>query len=276
MFVLSAPSRRFKFSCAAVALATSALIAQSWAEEPQVDTALIVSVDVSNSVDAERYKLQMEGIASALEDPGVIDAIATGPNGGILFSMVTWADKPAIALPWTRITSKAEALALAKRVRKLPQQGGEFTCMTRMLRSANDKIVPQIPAKALRVVIDVSGDGPDNCNAEEPISQVRDELIANGVTINGLPILVETPEGMSSLLPKAVPGAMHPLEEWYRSNVKGGNNSFVLSANGYSDFGRAIRQKFVIEISGLTTKESKQASVQMPNTQPPNTPLSTD
>ncbi len=253
--------KMFQFPFAALILASAAWGLSSWsfAEDAPVDTALIVSVDVSNSVDAERYKLQMEGIAKALEDPGVIDAIATGPNGGILFSMVTWADKPAMVLPWVRITTKAEALALAKRVRKLPQQGGEFTCMTRMLRSANDKIVPQIPAKALRVVIDVSGDGPDNCNADEPIASVRDELVANGVTINGLPILVESPEG-SSLLPKAVPGAMHPLENWYRSNVMGGNGSFVLPANGYGDFGRAIRQKFVIEISGLASR-SQQAAI---------------
>jgi len=220
-------------------------VAQS---DVQVDTALMVSVDVSNSVDAERYQLQMEGIAKALEDPSVVEAIVGGPNGGILFSMVTWADRPSIVLPWTHITNKEEAAAVAQRVRTMPHQGGEFTCMTRMLRSVNDKIVPQIPARALRVVVDVSGDGPDNCNAEEPILGVRDELVASGVTINGLPILVDTSK--TPQLPKAEPGGPHPLETWYRQNVMGGPGSFVLPANGYSDFGRAIRQKFVIEISG--------------------------
>jgi hypothetical protein len=220
-----------------------------------VDTALIVSVDVSNSVDDARYKLQMEGIAKALEDPGVIEAITGGSSGGILFSMVTWADKPAFVIPWIRIANKADALAAAQRVRKLPHQGGEFTCMTRMLRSANDKIVPQIPAKAARVIIDVSGDGPDNCNADEPIEKVRDELVANGVTINGLPILLDTPEA-GALLPKAVPGGKPPLEQWYRQHVMAGPGSFVLPALGYSDFERAIRQKFVIEMSGIVPPTS--------------------
>jgi hypothetical protein len=215
-----------------------------------VDTALIVSVDVSNSVDVARYKLQMEGIAKALEDPGVIEVITGGSSGGILFSMVTWADKPAFVIPWIRIANKADALAAAQSVRKLPHQGGEFTCMTRMLRSANDKIVPQIPAKAARVIIDVSGDGPDNCNADEPIEKVRDELVASGVTINGLPILLDTPEA-GALLPKAVPGGKPPLEQWYRQHVMAGPGSFVLPALGYSDFERAIRQKFVIEMSGI-------------------------
>ena len=219
-------------------------------ELPPVDTALVVSVDVSNSVDEARYKLQMEGIAKALEDPGVIEAITGGSSGGILFSMVTWADKPAFVIPWIRIANKADAFAAAQRVRKLPHQGGEFTCMTRMLRSANDKIVPQIPAKASRIVIDVSGDGPDNCNADEPIEKVRDELVSNGVTINGLPILFDAPD-TSGVLPKAVYGKKPPLEQWYREHVMAGPGSFVLPAQGYADFERAIRQKFVIEMSGV-------------------------
>lgn len=230
----------------------------------QVDTALVVSVDVSNSVDENRYRLQMEGIAAALEDPGVIEAITNGPNGGILFSMVTWADRPEFALPWVKIASKEDAQTVAAKIRKLPQAGGEFTCMTRMMRSVNDKIVSQIPGEAARVVLDVSGDGPDNCNAEEPIQDVRDELVANGVTVNGLPINIGDPgepvgegayraPGSSFDSSQLKQGAEGPttLEQWYRDNVMGGNGAFVLPANGYSDFGRAIRQKFVIEISGL-------------------------
>jgi len=232
------------------------------AQEPtaEVDTALIVSVDVSNSVDDARYKLQMEGIARALEDPGVIQAIIGGAKGGILFSMITWADQAKVNLPWTRITNAEEAKAAAMRVRALPRQGGEFTCMSRMMRFVSDKIVPQIPAKAAKVVLDVSGDGRDNCNEQEPVEQVRDELVSYGVTVNGLPILEgnegegEGPGGVptQSYLP-AAPGASSgaPLEDWYRDHVKGGPGSFVLPANGYGDFGRAIRQKFVLEVSSL-------------------------
>ncbi|MFA5958802.1 DUF1194 domain-containing protein [Hyphomicrobium sp.] len=249
--------RRGRAAIAAVMMAAGCIglpaLPVSAQEGSPVDTALIVSVDVSNSVDQARYRLQMEGIAKALEDPGVIEAITGGSAGGILFSMVTWADTPSFVIPWIRIANKADALAAAKRVRSLPLQGGEFTCMTRMLRSVNDKIVPQIPAKAARVIVDVSGDGPDNCNAEEPIDSVRNELVSNGVTINGLPVLLDTPED-SAMLPKAIPGGPPPLEQWYRAHVMGGPSSFVLPALGYGDFERAIRQKFVIEVSALTSK----------------------
>lgn len=224
----------------------------------EVDTALIVAVDVSNSVDEQRYRLQMEGIARALEDPGVIQAIAGGTKGGILFSLVTWADLPKVSLPWTPIFNAEQARATAMRVRALPREGGEFTCMSRMMRYVSDKIAPQIPAKAVKVVLDISGDGRDNCNSEEPIDAVRDELVQYGVTVNGLPILegsdeavAEAPGGVSTESYLAEGQKSAPLEEWFRTYVKGGPGSFVLPANGYADFGRAIRQKFVLEVSQL-------------------------
>jgi len=221
------------------AAVVASLPAVAWPQAggERVDTALIVSVDVSSSVDEQRYRLQMEGIAKALEDPAVIDAILNGPNGGILFSLVTWADKPHVAVPWAKITNRAQAIAIAGQVRRLPQNGGDFTCLTGMLRHIADKIVPQVPMAATRVIVDVSGDGSDNCNPAEPIESVKNELAQSGVTINGLPIL----EGREAAT----------LEGWYKANVVAGPGAFVLPANGFEDFGRAMRQKFVIEISGL-------------------------
>ena len=246
---------------AMVGLAALAGAVQTGAGAEDVDTALVVAVDVSNSVDEQRYRLQMEGIAQALEDPEVIQAIVGGAKGGILFSMITWADRPSITLPWTYISNAAEAKALAKRVRKLPRQSGEFTCMSRMMRFVSDKVVPQIPAKAAKVVLDISGDGHDNCNEEDPVDALRDELVKYGVTVNGLPILEGGTE--EAVVPGAAPTLSYlpgeqkgaPLEEWFRDHVKGGSGSFVLPANGYGDFGRAIRQKFVLEVSMLTSED---------------------
>jgi hypothetical protein len=219
----------------AAALAAAVGAMKAWAQD-EVDTALIVSVDVSNSVDAHRYKLQMEGIAKALEDPEVIQIITAGAKGGILFSMITWADRPRMAIPWKRITSAEDAAEVARIVRTLPQQGGEFTCVANMLRTVADKVVTQIPAETTRIVVDVSGDGKENCNPDEAAQAARQELLDSGVTINGLPIL-EGDTGPS-------------LEDWYRENVVGGPGHFVLSAAGFEDFARAIRQKFIVEISG--------------------------
>lgn len=213
---------------------------------PDVDTALVVAIDVSNSVDDPRYRLQMEGIAKALEDPGVIGAITTGPQAAILFSIVAWADTTETTLPWVRISNAAEAKAVAARIRALPRAKGNFTCLSHMLRIASDKIVPQIPANATRVVIDVSGDGHDDCNPKEPSDAVRDELAAARVTINGLPIL----DGDEA----------KTIEPWYRAHVMGGPGSFIVAANGYEDFERAFRQKFVVEIGGLAAPRVRWAA----------------
>jgi len=202
-----------------------------------VDTALVIAVDVSNSVDDHRYELQMQGIASALEDKGVVSAVLTGPRGSILVTVVTWSDRAQVAVPWMRIASEADASAVAHKVRELPRFTGEFTCMATMMRFVNDKILPQVPVNALRTVVDVSGDGADNCNAREPVAAVRDEIASYGTTINGLPIL----EGSEAAT----------LEEWYRNNVMAGPGSFILPADGFDDFGRAIKQKFIVEISGV-------------------------
>jgi hypothetical protein len=256
-------SGRFLFA-ASIAAITSVAIATA---QEYVDTALVVAVDVSNSVDADNYKLQMEGIAAALEDPSVVDTIVGGPSGGILLSVVTWSSEPTIVQPWTKIASAADAAAIAKFIRAIPRNwaGGEFTCLARMLRVSHDKLLPQMPMRANRTVIDVSGDGPDNCKGGESIESVRELLVGKGITINGLPILQADRSGddfafRGRRVNAGIPEMKGPeLEAWYRANVQGGPGSFILPANGFNDFGRAIRRKFVIEISGKQPTASDSA-----------------
>lgn len=200
-----------------------------------VDTALILAIDVSNSVDARRYRLQIDGIADALDAPSVQAALLGGPHQAIAIGVILWADKPSFSIPWVRVASAADAQALAGRLRRLSRQSGEFTCVAQMMRFVADKITPQIPMRATRVLLDVSGDGQENCNPEAAPKQVRDELVAIGLTINGLPIL----EGSEA----------ETLAGWYGENVVGGPGAFVLPAQGFEDFGRAFRQKFITEIS---------------------------
>ncbi len=226
------------------------------------DTALIISIDVSQSVDEERYLLQMEGIAQALEDPDVISAITGGAGGGILFTMLAWSDKTKVLLPWTWIGSKSDALAVANVVRRVPQQGGEFTCMGRMFRVVQESVLTSMPKPARQIMLDVSSDGIDNCNHAGEIDTSRNDLISRGVTINGNPILVPGENdtvgagayrapGYGLLRPIGPDTDMTTLDQWYREHVIGGRGAFLLPAQGYGDFARAIKRKFVMEISLL-------------------------
>ena len=201
----------------------------------EVDTALVLAVDVSGSVNGERYELQMNGIASALEDRAVQRAMLSGPRRSMAVMLVQWSDKPRVAIPWTMIMGVEDAQSLARRVRAAPRVGEDFTCLAQMLRFIFDKVLPGTHFQADRLLVDVSGDGRDNCNPAVPAEVLRDELVATSVTINGLPIL----EGDEA----------PTLENWYRENVIGGPGAFLVPADGYGDFARAIRQKFLVEMS---------------------------
>jgi hypothetical protein len=200
-----------------------------------VDTALVLAVDVSGSVSAGRYRLQMEGIAAAFEDSAVQGAILAGPRRSLLITLVQWSDKAQVSVPWMLIESGEDAASFAAKVRRAPRAADQFTCMSQMMRLVADKVLPRAPLPADRTVIDVSGDGRDNCNPAQPVDALRDELVGMGVTINGLPIL----DGDEA----------KTLEGWYREHVIGGTAAFLEPAAGFADFARAMRQKFLVEIS---------------------------
>ncbi|ACB82962.1 protein of unknown function DUF1194 [Methylorubrum populi BJ001] len=245
----------------AAAAALPALQAAGGARPEQTAAvALVVSVDVSQSVDDSRFRLQMEGIAEALEDPGVIAAM-TGHPGGTLFAMITWADRAGLALGWRRIATRADALATAAQVRATPRQSGEFTCLGQMFRTVTASVIPALPVPAERIVVDVSGDGIDNCTDPDDLEAERTALLATGATINGLPILVPGENDVVGagayrapgygLRATPLPQERTDLAQWYGAHVVAGPGAFLLKAAGYGDFSRALRRKFVIEVSGL-------------------------
>jgi hypothetical protein len=215
-------------------MGTPPVVAQSTRD--RVDVALVLAVDVSGSVDDSRFSLQMEGIARAFEDRDVQNTILSGPYGALLVTLVNWSQKPQIAVPWRVITSPADAMAFAADVRRAPRRAEDFTCMSLMMQVVGEKLLPLMPVPADRLVVDISGDGRDNCNPRTTVDSMRDGLVADNVTVNGLPIR----EGREA----------ETIAPWYEQHVIGGAASFLLPANGYQDFGRAIRQKFIIEISG--------------------------
>lgn len=207
----------------------------------RVDLALVLAVDVSESIDAARFALQMNGIASALDTPEVQASVLSGPHRAMLIALVQWSNRPTLSLPWTLLTSNGDVRRFAAQIRRLPRADKGFTCMSTALRNVADKLLTQLPVPSERVVVDMSGDGRDNCNPRESVDEVRDELAGAGVTVNGLPIL----EGSEAAT----------LEDWYRDHVIAGPNAFLIPALGFGDFERAIRRKFVTEISGIRCGE---------------------
>jgi hypothetical protein len=195
--------------------------------------ALVLAVDVSESVSAGRYMLQREGIARAFESPQLVAAIAAVP-GGIEALVVEWSDpeKIAITVGWTRIVNRSSAAAFAAAVRAGKRSSSGLTAIGPALLAAAAAF-DYMPEEASHKVIDISGDGMANFGV--PPAEVRDRLVERGITINGLAILSEEPW----------------LDEYYRKNVIGGPASFVAVAKDFESFAEAILRKLVQEVASL-------------------------
>lgn len=207
--------------------------------------ALVLAIDVSESVSSERYVLQHDGIAKAFETPELIDKIVASP-GGIEALVLEWSDpdKIAVTVGWTRISSRAGAVAFAKAIRATQRSSHGLTAIgSAMLAAA--AAFEHMPEPADHRVIDVSGDGIANFGVS-PVS-ARDELVQAGITINGLAILTEEPW----------------LDDYYRANVIGGPSSFVVVAKSFESFAEAILRKLVQEVASVGPPVARRSLAQM-------------
>jgi hypothetical protein len=193
--------------------------------------ALVLAIDVSESVSAERYMLQHDGIARAFETPLLIDAIAAVP-GGIEALVLEWSDpdKIRVTVGWTRIANRGAAAAFAAAVRATERTSQGLTAIGAAMRAAGAAF-DHMPEPAAHRVIDISGDGIANFG--EPPAAARDALVKQGITINGLAILSEEPW----------------LEDYYRHNVIGGPSAFVVVAKDFDSFAEAMLRKLVQEVA---------------------------
>jgi hypothetical protein len=196
------------------------------------DLALVLAIDVSVSVDAREYALQMTGIARALRDPEVIAVIEAAGPGGIAVTVVEWSSFPyhAQTVGWTRVSDRMEVAALAEEIEHSTRQFSRFGTGIGNALAFSSKLFNSAPASCKRRVIDVSGDGRNN-ELISP-SDVRTRLVERGIQINGLAVL----DGDSG------------LADYYRREVIGGSGSFVIEALVFEDFAEAMKTKLLREI----------------------------
>ena len=197
-----------------------------------VDVALVLAVDVSESIDAEEYELQHEGIARAFESRAVVDAIRNGTHGAIDALVLEWSDrdKQVVTVTWSRIADAASAAAFAAKMRAGIRSSNGLTAIGDALLAAGAAF-DQLDDKAERRIIDLSGDGIANIGPKP--DEVRDALVARGITINGLAILKTEPW----------------LDQYYDQYVVGGDHSFLLTVADFQSFATAIQQKLLGEIA---------------------------
>lgn len=206
-----------------------------------VDLRLVLAVDASGSVNETRFELQKQGYAAAFRNPRVLRAIQSGPNRKIALTMAQWTG-PALQVqvtPWTVVGDAASMQAYAAAIEAAPRRlfsGGTS------ISGAIDfgvRLLADCPFTAPRSVIDVSGDGVNNRG--RLATTARDEAVAAGIVINGLPILELDPT----------------LDQYYLSNVIGGSNAFMIAAETFDGFADAILRKLILEIAGEPVPQSR-------------------
>lgn len=203
------------------------------AQTEEVDLALVLAIDCSFSVDSHEFAVQMEGLGRAFMTDAVKQAIAQGVRQRIAVTAVQWSDErnQKVVLPWTIVTGGADTDALGQVLMAIPRELTEGGTSISTALTFSAALFDAAPS-AERRVIDVSTDGRNNSGP--PVPPVRDRVVAQGITINGLTILNEWPT----------------LDTYFEGNVAGGPGHFVIPASDYDAYGEAILRKLLREITG--------------------------
>ena len=206
-----------------------------------VDLELVLAVDTSRSMDYDELRIQRDGYAAALEHPAVTSALTMGPLGKTAIYYMEWGgpDRQRVLIDWTVVASAEDAARLADELRWPPLLNQSGTSISGALLAAAAAIEGNDYAGTRRV-IDVSGDGPNNRGI--PVEQARDLVAAKGIEINGLPFMVKRPGHWYNI---------RDLDLYYQDCVITGEMAFVIPVVEIDRLVVSIRQKLVLEISGL-------------------------
>lgn len=202
------------------------------ARAAEVDLALVLAVDVSSSVDETRYRMQMQGYATAFRDPMVVASIKGGPRGAIAVTLVQWAGYKEYhqTIDWVVVDDGETADRFARAIAETRRPPGGSTSISSAI-DFSAEVLQSAPYRAARLIIDLSADGSNNNGRSA--AAARDEAVAAGITVNGLAITAHEPM----------------LDAYFREEVVGGPGAFVVVADDFEDFAAAILRKLVVEIA---------------------------
>jgi hypothetical protein len=210
----------------------------------EVDLALVIAVDISFSMDTDEQALQREGFAQAFRSQQVHDAIRSGLLGKIAVTYIEWAGSPdqKVIVPWTILDNPEGLMAFADKIASTPLRRAQRTSISGAI-DFSVRLLEESGIEATRQVIDVSGDGPNNQG--RGVVQARDDALAKGIIINGLPIMLRKPGYLD--IPE--------LDIYYRDCVIGGQGAFTVPVRERDQFVEAIKTKILLEIANLMPEQ---------------------
>lgn len=207
--------------------------------------ALALGLDVSGSVDAVEYRLQIDGLAGALMRPEVQAAFLALPDAPVRLYVYEWAGLPSqrVLIPWTEIATAADLAAIAARLRATPRVANEPpTAIGQSMLHAGRALARQ--PDCWRRTLDLSGDGRNNTGPRP--RDLKTHPLLDGVTINALVIGSDT-FGQADRRQAETAG----LWAYFRIEVIRGPQAFVEVASSFQDFEDAMARKLLKELQTL-------------------------
>ncbi len=243
--------RRSRGAPALAALVAGAWIFGAGPASAACALGLALALDVSSSVDEGEYALQAQGLADALEDPDVKEALLDPGTGEVRIAVYEWSGRwqHALVADWRPMTTPQAIDELAARVRFAARSHSDYPTAlghaigfaARLLEDVRD---------CERRVLDVSGDGANN-DGYEPTTAYS-SFPMDDVTVNAL----------------VVGGVARPqLVRYFETMVIRGVGAFTEVAEDYGDYARAMKRKLLREIRPPMAIGALETPT--PETQPP-------
>lgn len=224
-----------------------ALVLALWGggSEAACRQALALGLDVSGSVDAREYRLQMEGLAAALDSAKVRQALMILPDTPVHLLVYEWSgpEDPTVVLPWTAVTGPQVLNGIIGHLRSVERRDATpGTALGLAMREGVAHL--QERSECWKLTLDLSGDGKSNLGPR-PVD-VKPEIEPTGITVNALVIGADAP-ALGDIRQAEISG----LSAYFHSNVIVGSDSFVETALGFDDYAAAMARKLERELETL-------------------------
>lgn len=213
--------------------------------------ALALGLDVSGSVDAREYRLQIEGLAAALNAPEVREALLGQPEAPVRLTVYEWSGPvgQAVLLPWIEITDSAALDSAITQLLSSRRRNVDLTTAIGSAILAGYDLLDQQP-DCLTRTLDLSGDGQSNTGPRP--QDVDGGNSARGIVVNGLVIGGSDTNGDLRL------AEIKELSSYYSAYVIRGLGAFVETALGFEDYETAMRRKLLRELTSLAIGQTTQ------------------
>ncbi|MCA9296903.1 MAG: DUF1194 domain-containing protein, partial [Phycisphaerales bacterium] len=218
--------------------------------QDRVPLELVLLVDTSGSVDATEYNLQRQGYIDAFRDADVQARIKEA--GGIAVTYIEWSDAThqSIRVPWTKLETPEDCDKFSDKMVLITRTHTGHTMMAPAIEFAFAQITGN-GFDSMKWIIDISGDGvgqnwnyyvngieKDGHNEPEfygtPWTSVLASIPAGDSQINGICITTDD-----------------DVKSFYSDVLATANGGFMMQVDDFDEFGVAIREKILREVTSL-------------------------